>query len=157
MSRTVSAGAKAALFAQQTDAVFLVLLEISHSELSSPIRVVNNMTDVTSGGNVFLASAFDVNLPDDTSDKPPQVSLSICNVDRSITQALADITTPPTVKMWVVLASSPSTLEVGPLEFTLLSVEYDVLTIRGTLGYEPILNEPFPADSFTPEYFPGLF
>jgi hypothetical protein len=155
--RAVSTVLKAALFGPETGEAFLILLEISHPDLAAPIRAVNNTTDVTSGGNLYTATAFDIQLPDDTSEKPPQVTLSICNVDRSILIAIAEIITPPTVTISVIAASTPDVIEVGPLTFTLLSVEYDALVIRGTLGFAPILNEPFPADSFTPDLFPGLF
>ena len=153
----LSSTGKAAVNAPETAVAFLTLLEIDHAELAAPIRVVNNQTDVTSGGHVFSACAFQGPFPDDSAEKPPQVTLTICNVDRTITIALAEIASPPTVRLWLVTSTAPDTIEVGPLEFTLLSVDYDVLTIRAMLGYEPILNEPFPKGSFTPHLFPGLF
>ena len=35
--------------------------------------------------------------------------------------------------------------------------EFDAATVEGTLLFEDVLNESFPADSFTPARFPGLF
>jgi len=157
MPKVLSSAAVAALYAQQTGQAFLTLLEVNHDDLAAPIRVVNNIQDVTSGGHLFLASAFDINLPDDTTDSPPTITLTICNVDRSITLALESIASPPTVTLWVVASSTPNTYEIGPIEFTLLATSYDVLTIECTLGYEPVLNEPFPGFTFSPEDFPGLF
>ena len=157
MSRTLSATARAALFAQQTGQALLTLLEIDHPDLDAPIRVVNNTENIVSGGVTFCACAFDVPPPDDLSEAPPSVTLSICNVDRSITYALESIASPPTIKMWVIVGSTPNVEEIGPIEFSLLAVSYDVLTIECTLGFEPILNESIPGHSFTPDLFPGIF
>lgn len=62
-----------------------------------------------------------------------------------------------TVDLSVVLASSPSTIEAGPYRFTLRDVMYDAAIVEGTMRFEDVLNEPYPADSFTPARFPGLF
>ena len=43
-------------FAQETEDVWLVLLTISHADLSEDIRVVNNTVNITSRGLMFTAS-----------------------------------------------------------------------------------------------------
>ena len=42
-------------------------------------------------------------------------------------------------------------------EFLLTNIRYDAATISGTLKLETLEREPFPAGSFTPSQFPGLF
>lgn len=61
------------------------------------------------------------------------------------------------VTLSLVMASTPDTIEAGPFTFNLREVEYDAEFVSGNLLFEDILNEPFPADSFTPARFPGLF
>ena len=159
MSRTLSTPATQALFAQETGEVFLCLLTISHPALAGPICVVNNTQDIVSRGVTYIAFPFDIILPDEREDQLPQVQLSIQNVDRRI--ALAVRSLPPgtqaSVSLEVVLASSPDTVEIQGLGFSLLQVDYDAMTVTGTLSYEWILSEPFPAGVMGPTLFPGMF
>jgi hypothetical protein len=159
MPRSLSSVAKEAIFAQQTAEVFVVLLDLEHPNFAGTIRVCSNDIPVSSRGNLYVPFPFDVILPDESDDAVPRVTLRIDNVDRRIVSELRSVVTnvPVTVRMTVVLASSPDTIEVGPMEFSLRDVEYTATTVEGTLLYEDVLNESFPADSFTPSRFPGLF
>jgi hypothetical protein len=157
MPRSLSSAARQAIYAQQTDKVFLALLTISHSDLAGPIRVVNDLVNLTSRGDHYLAFPFQIVLPEERDDQLGQVQLSIDNVDRTIVEAVRTISSPASIRLEIVIADQPDTVEAGPFDFTLRNVEYDALTVTGTLMYEDILNEPVPADSFTPNFFPGLF
>ena len=159
MSRSVSATFKAAVNAQETSEVFLVLLEIYHADIGPPTTLyfVNNYEDVSSGGNTYTGFPFAINLPADLDNQLPTVQLQIDNIDRSIIAAIRGLSGPPTITIKVVLASSPDTIEAGPFEMTLRRIDYDAFTITGTLEVEDILNEPYPGDMFSPANFPGLF
>jgi hypothetical protein len=157
MPRVLSAAALRASYSQETGEVFLVLLTISHASLATPLRFVNNMTNIVAGGQTYVAFPFDIALPDEREDQLPRVTLTIDNVDRQIVQALRGLKTPPTVTLNVVLASTPDTVEAGPFDFTLKSGEYDALVVTGTLAFEDVLSEPYPADAFSPQWFPGIF
>jgi len=150
---TVSATFKAAAYAQQTNEVVLVILEIDHDDLAAPIRVVNNTENITSGGDEYLAAGFDIKLPDDDG----KTTISVCNVDRIMVQAIRSISSRPTVTISVILASDPDTIEVGPYIMELSEVSYDAFTVTGTLTFDNFLDEPFPGDKFNPGIFPGLF
>ena len=157
MARSVSATLEAAVYAQQTDEIFLILLAISHADMSETLRFVNNTEDVVSGGETYTAFPFAIDLPSDTEDSLPSVQLVIDNIDRSIIEELRSIDSAPTIAVSVILASDPDTIECGPLSFSLKSIDYDAKVITAQLGFEDILNEPFPAGTFTPTDFPGLF
>lgn len=158
MPRTLSNTARRALYAQETGEVFLLLLVISHPSLPAPIRVVNNSEDVVSGGFTYQRFPFELALPPESDEAPPTVTLRIANADRQIVQAVRSLAGEAmTVDLSVILASSPDTIEAGPYRFTLRDVSYDAAIVEGTLRFEDVLNEPFPADSFTPARFPGLF
>lgn len=158
MPRSLSAVAKQAVFAQQTGEVFVVLLELEHPSFAGVIRVCANDRPIVSGGYTYVPFPFEVVLPDDTEEGVPRVTLRIDNVDRRIVSEIRDVTSGTIlVRLAVVLASSPDVREVGPLTFTLRDVEYNATTVEGTLLFEDVLNESFPADSFTPARFPGLF
>ena len=157
MSRSLSSLAQQAIFAESTGEVFLLLLTISHASLSPSIRVVNNLQDITSGGNLFLAFPFQITLPQDRDDQPPKMKLSIDNVDRTIVTAVRTLTSPPTITLDVVLASQPNTIEASFPGFTLRNTTYDALTVEGNLALEDVSNEPYPKDSFIPSLAGGLF
>lgn len=145
------------MFAQETGEVFVLLVTIAHADMPAPIRVCNAGATVTSGGQDFVHFPFEIDLPRESEDAPPTVTLRICNVDRQIVEAVRTYAGEITVTVNLVLASSPDTVEAGPFEFTMREAHYDALVVEGTLAFQDVLNEPYPADSFTPSRFPGLF
>lgn len=157
MTRSVSTTFKQAVAAQETGEAFLVLLTISHADLAAPIRVSSDAVNTTSRGETYVAFPFDLALPDDNRSSAPRARLTIDNVDRQIVEAMRLIQSPPTVLMEVVLASDPDTVEAEFPAFKLRSVEVDILTVRGDLTIELFEDEPYPAGSFVPSAFPGLF
>ena len=154
--RTLSPAALQAGFEQQTDEVFLVLLQITHPNLPDAIRVVNNNENVTSGGALYVAYPFEIELPGEDSDQPPLARLRIDNVDRLLVATVREIATPPQITIRVVLASQPDTIELQFQGLTMRNVTYDAATISGELVFEQILVEPV-ATVMTPSKFPGLF
>jgi hypothetical protein len=53
----------------------LVLLEIDRADLVTPIRVVNDATDLVHNGNTFTGLPFEITLPDDPEQGMPQAQL----------------------------------------------------------------------------------
>lgn len=156
MSRTLSATAVRELLKQNSSEVFLVLLTFTHPSITT-VRLVNDTQTLVSRGNTFIAFPFELNLPSDLAEQLPVATLSISNVDRRLIDELRGVDSAISVMLEVVTASAPNTLEVGPYLFDMTSVSYDQERITAELSYEPILNEPFPAASFTPQIFPQLF
>lgn len=157
MPRALSTPAMRAIFAQQTGEAFITLLTFTHPEFL-PIRVCDDGQDVVSGGQTFQHFPFELVLPEETDEAPPVVQLEICNVDRAIVNAVRSVSgTPISVEMSIVLASSPDTIEAGPITLSLIDVEYDAAVVRGTLAFEgDVLNQAYPAEIFTPADYPGL-
>ena len=111
-----------------------------------------------SGGNTYLPFPFRITLPDESDEAPPRVTLSIDNIDRQIVEAVRSVDGDPiSVSMSVVMASTPNTVEAGPINLSLRSVTYDAMVVEGQLQHEDILLDAFPGDDFTPANFPGLF
>lgn len=142
--------------AENTEEAWIVLIKIEHASLAQPLCVANNPENVVSNGVTFLAGAFSVSMPDDI-EGVPSVQLEIDNVDRAIVDAARAIDSPASVTLYVVLGSTPNTIEAGPFGMTLAEVRYDALKVTGTLIYEDLLNEQFPAQTFNPARYPGLF
>jgi hypothetical protein len=157
MARTTSNTLRTAVNAEETSEIFLILLEISHASISPTLRFVNNYTNITSGGNEYIAYPFTITIPSELEDSVPRVSLTIDNIDRSIMDEVRSLTSAPDVSISVILASGPDTIEAGPFETKLRNVDYDANSITGDLQAEDILNEPYPGVFFNPMNFPGLF
>lgn len=155
--RDTSAAARAQLYAQNATQAFLHLVTITHADLASPIYLTDNLTDITSDGQVFTAFPMKVVLPPDVPSEMPQVDLVIDAVDRSIIIAVRSIATPPTVTINVVMASTPDTIECGPLVYEAVAVDYNATEVRLRLEVERILSEPYPANLYTPHTAPLLF
>lgn len=158
MPRPLSSAARAAIFAQETGEAFIFLLELTHPGFADTLRVCNNGENVTSNGQTYLWFPFELTLAGETDDTLPRARLRICNVDRRIVQAVRSVASQPvTARIALVMASTPDTIEAGWFEFRLVDVGYDELTVEGALEFDDAWNEPYPADSFTPSRFPGLF
>lgn len=154
MSRALSAGARAALYEQVNDDVWLELITIDHEDLSSPIRLVGNSEDIVSNGNTFTACGFPpVPLPSDGQD----VALVVENVSQTVLAAVRSIVTPIDITLEVVLASDPDYVEAGPFQFQSRKFVFNARSIEFSLMFEPLLAEPFPAFNYTPIDYPGLF
>lgn len=157
-NQQMSTAALRACLSQSTGEVFVECLEISHSDLSAPIRVCNNTQQITSAGNDFLPFRFAVTLPPDSADRLGELSLTISNVDRRIMEAARSINSAATASFFVVLASSPDSVEYGPVTMSLRSVTANMMTVTGRLrAGENLLYQKYPAHSFVPSIFRGMF
>lgn len=153
--RALSLVATASLVEEATDEVWLVLMEITHADMADTIRVVNNTEAIVSDGETYVGLPFAIEFPDE-GDRPGEARISIDNVDRRIVEAVRSITTPPTVKLQVILASQPDTIEFELDGLKLRDVTYDAAQVQGYLRFEDLSVEPVAA-LITPERFPGLF
>ncbi|MBT6048968.1 MAG: DUF1833 family protein [Candidatus Scalindua sp.] len=152
----VTTTTKQQAFLPETSEVYLVLLTISQADVTT-LRVVNNNEDVTSNGNVFTGFPFEIQLPDQREDSPPNAQLTIDNTSREIAQAIRNMTSPATILIEVIRAADPDTIEKTYAVFTLRNVEWDATRVTGDLILEDVEREPFPAGQFSPAEFPGLF
>lgn len=157
MSRNTSLTLRQAVNAQETGQVFLILLTIDHAQLSVPIRVSSDAVNTVSNGDTYYAYPFEITLPDDMEDRPPRARLRIDNVSREIIASIRSIQTAPTLNIDIVLASDPDTVEVHLPDFQMRNITYDAMTIDAEINIDYFIEEPFPAGTFAPSYFKGLF
>lgn len=134
----------------------LVLLVIDHADLADPIRVVNNKENITSDGEEYTAFPFEIVLPSSQDDAPPQAKLRIDNVSREIGEAIRTISGAPSVTIRVIRRETPDVIEAEFEGMVLRKVNYDALSVEGTLDFEDLTREPYPAFSFNPANYPGI-
>ncbi len=157
MSRNITLSTRQALYAPETSEAFLILLTLSHEALTEPLRVTSDAVITLSRGNSFVPFPFELSLPDDDDNRTPRAHLVIDNIDRQIVAAVRSLTSSPSVLIEIVRAAEPETVEAAFTDFRLTDVTYDSQVVAGNLTLEDFTTEPFPAASFSPSLFPGLF
>lgn len=112
---------------------------------------------VVSRGNAFTFLPFSLSLPGEDADQAPACQITMHDVTRAIMPVIRGLTAPPAVTMELVLASTPDVVEVAFAGFQLNGIQYTAEQITGSLNVDMFALEPFPAHSFVPSSFPGLF
>ena len=82
----------------------IVLLEITHPSLTQPIRVANDIVSYIFEGDTYIGFPFEFEIVGDT-DQVPRGQLRIQNVDRRLSEAILELTSPPRVDL-LIFASS---------------------------------------------------
>jgi hypothetical protein len=146
-----------AAYGNETDEVLLSLMTFRHPDWVEDVRIVANREAVTHDGKIFEPLAFEISLPDEEAEGIPVLRWQADNVSGDILAELRKVTGRITGELVLVLASSPSVAEVPAMQMELYEIEYDALTISGTLTVEPILDDQFGWRSFNPANAPALF
>jgi hypothetical protein len=160
MSRSTSPLFKSMANAQETGEVLLALVTIAHTSIvGGPLRVVQDMQNLTSNGNVYTAFPFEIVLPEDTDDGPAKIKLVIDNIDQSLAKAIRSIppNSPPSVTVEIVVASQPDVVELSIPGLTLRLITGDAFRIEGDLWMDEEDLIPFPEGIVAPNTFPGVF
>ena len=95
--------------------------------------------------------------PDDTTDGAPVARFQIDDVHKELGAALREISSAATIRLRVVLASDPDTVEEDFGDMELQDARVTLTSVTGRIGVENINQEPFPAEGFSPSYFAGLY
>ena len=165
MTRRLSNEALNAIFAQETDKVFYQMLTLTPRDKDFEPVYVFNSSETENGepkiiphnGHEFIAFPFKINIPGEGKDASTELTLSIANVDRSLTETIRKLVKPIDITLEVVLADHPDIVEAGPWYMTMSAVTVDALQIEGVLTVDRFLDEPFTADRMDATIFPALF
>lgn len=155
--RVTSTEARAALYAQQTRAVFLSLLTIDHEDMATPVRYVNDLVDIVSRGETYRAFPINPPMPASVPGELQQVEFVVDNINREMIATIRGISTPATITEELILASTPDVVQAGPWALDLIGAVYDAYQIKLTVASEALWNEPYPHGLMTPPLFPSLF
>lgn len=156
--RNYSSAARTNLLATSADEPFLILLEITHADLTVPVRVVNDVQSITSNGSEFIGCPFDITLPDDVSGQMPQATLEIDNIGRDLTQWLEYSRGGQGARCRImqVMRSDTDLIEFD-MTLDLNNMLISNTKVTGILGFENILNRAGTITTFTPKTAPGLW
>lgn len=159
MSRAMSTAALAALSAQETNEVFLYLLEIgvTINGTTDTHYFVNNTVSVERNGTTYDPLSFKIVLPQE-GEHINSATINLDVVDREIIEVMRSADEPPTISFILILASNLNgDPEAGPFNFVLKEVSYNKTSLSATLSTGNHLEGTFPKVIRTPYYFPALF
>lgn len=154
---TFSSAFKLACLEQNTDEVFLWLLTIEHAASSTVFRLVNNLDDVVSRGNTYMAFPFQFVLPEDDGETLPTIQINVDNVSLELIEIIRTYGSGITITSEIVLASAPDNVEYAIEDLTLVDATYNSQSVTLTAQIQDLLNQRFPADDFLPRTFSGMF
>jgi hypothetical protein len=175
MSRlnSLSQSAVKAMFASETSEALILLITITNpSDPANPIRLADGYTNriaslttdtdvtygVTSNSKDYLFLPMQIVLPGELEAGAAQCSLILNFVTREAIDIIrTHLTSPVSVQIDLVLASSPDRVETSFSGFKITNVTYNADQITFDLNMVSLSREPFPCFTFTPANFPGLF
>ncbi len=136
----------------------LLLLELAATSMGTPVRLVNDTQDWTSGGNLYTAFPFRFTLPDDSLGQAPRAVLEIDNVGREITADLEALQPGEiiTATLKITDREDVNTIEqTMVLPLTNVSVNQSVITAQ--LGVDYIMRQQTCRLRYNAHTAPGLF
>lgn len=158
MVREYSAAYKSTLSQVSSPESPLILLEISHPDLTQPVRVVNDTVDINSNGNLFIGCPFRVTLPDDIEQSLPKAKLAIDNVGRDlmywIEKSCGGVGSK--VRFIQIMRSRPNLIE-WEITMALTNVQATMQEISAELGFTNLFSRPAVRFQYRPELAPGIF
>lgn len=173
MSRlgSLSPAALQAMFNPDASDTLAVLLTITGAGITTPIRITDNYTQritslttddeviygIVSRGNNYIFLPFQITLPTEETEAAPRCQITINDVTRYLIPVIRQATTALNVTIELVLTATPNTVEASFGGFLMSGISYNANTITADLNVESLAIEPFPAHTFTPSYFPGLY
>lgn len=155
--RQVSDRLREAVYAQESNEVFIPIVKMSHPDWEDDVRIVRDNVALTHGGEVYQPFIFSIRLPDDEDEGFPVLRFSIENVSQALIANFRSFTGSVYARVSWVLAATPDVIEAGPFDVELTGIEYDSQAIGGTMSIEPILQEGYGHLMFTPKNTPALF
>jgi hypothetical protein len=156
MSRMVSPQNQADIQATSSSVAWLFLLTIEAKD-KPPLYLVNNNEVFVSNGIEYQPFPFALNLPSDTGERLPRIQIVISNISNEIIEAIRAEITPPVLTIEMVSSAYPDIVEKRLDFLTLRGVSYDASTITGELEVINVMSTAFPAESYSPVHYPGLF
>jgi len=175
MSRlnSLSQSAVRAMFASETPEALILLITITDpADPANPIRLADGYTNriaslttdtdvvygVTSNSKDYLFMPMQISLPGEQEAGAAQCSLVLDFVTPEVINLIrTHLTSPVSVQIDLVLASSPNTIQTTFSGFKITNVTYNADQITFDLNMVSLSREPFPCYTFTPANFPGLF
>jgi hypothetical protein len=167
----MSPAALKAVFSPEADDDLITLLTIYNPDNETQVlaRIADGFTQrisetddevvygVVSNGMEYIFVPMQLSLPSEDEAQAPRCSIVLNDVTRYVTPLIRTITSPPRIRLELVLSKTPDVVEVSFSDFYINSFTYNAESVTADLAMIDYEREPFPMHSFTPRYFPGMF
>ena len=154
--RNIPTPALRKMLEEASDGTFMFLIEVEEASLAEPIRVADNGEAIVHNGDTYEAAGFAIHLPGEGTESIEAIQLQVANEDRALVAAVRLAVGRPLLRLHLIDASEdPDDDLIVPLEFDMERVQYDSLTLTGTLVFDDLLNERYPLDDKNPQTFPA--
>ena len=84
MVRSITQEVQRGLNSGRSSSAWIWLVEITHADLTPPIRLCANGEDVSHDGNTYTAFDLGIPIPEEKENELPIVRLRLSNIDNSI-------------------------------------------------------------------------
>lgn len=155
MSRQLSIDAFDQVTNEVSDIPLLTLLRLDTG--SEIVYLANNTEEVVSNGNTYIPFYFELVLPKDDGESKSSAQIQFDNVSLDLIDEIRSTTTPLACEIDIVLASNPDFIEISLRDLLIRNIKYDRFKINADLIVDDLLNSKFPADTYNPQEFPGMF
>lgn len=168
MSRTLSLTMRQAMTGAETGETPVVLVEITHPDLTAPIRISSHPTErypdhwppvygTTHQGERYYFVGLGLVWPDDQEGQPPSARMIFEAISQDQVALIRSMSGPATARIVLVLASSPDEVEAEYAQMLIAEAEYDAGQVSVPLTRDDFAGQPWPCDRMTRDRFPGLF
>lgn len=134
----------------------LLLVTVTHPDLTQPIRLVRDGDDLVSEGLLYEHYPFEFVHEARGENATAGASLTIDNLSPDLIGLLRASLEPPHVTLVTVMASDPDEQEPVLEDMPVTPIAYDALTIQGDIPKPQLLQEGAPVQEFNPSNCPGL-
>lgn len=153
---TGSINAKNQITNADKDQAVLLLVTLSPPGFSV-VRIVNNLVNITSNGNLFTAFPLSVKLSADDGKTLQTVKLVVTNVTLEMIEWFRSTVDPIPVTIQTIFSDQPDVIEQQISDLVIREIKYSAQTIEATLLADDDLNQSVPSDTYNSNHFPGLF
>ncbi|OGP64589.1 MAG: hypothetical protein A2169_01090 [Deltaproteobacteria bacterium RBG_13_47_9] len=115
------------------------------------------VSSVSGGEETYAYFPFEITLPQDDGSTVPKIRLTVPNISAEIGWWLRGSLVTPIVTVTLVSSADLDTAIATFPDFEMSSFSAGTMSIQGDLSLPNLEREPFPAGTFNPSCFPGIF
>lgn len=146
------------LNALNPDDIVLTLIEIYHPKIVGGIYLVNDLEEVTSGGNTYIPINVRVQMQSDIENQLPKITMAVSNVSKDLLYWIQQSrgAKGAEVVFKLIRKSSPEIIE-RRYKTKLIGLNYNAIAISFDLVIQDTLNKAGVLFSYTKTRVPNLF
>jgi uncharacterized protein DUF1833 len=155
MPNQITDALRAQFFAQESNDPFLMLVTLENS--SFILRLVNNSSDIVSGGHTYTAFPMKIRLPIDDGQTSRDIQIDFDNVSLEMIRNIRSVTEAISVRIDMILASMPDVIQMTIDNLSIGNITYNAKRITAAIVMDNFLSVEMTSERYTPSNYPGLF